>query len=221
MHIAVKNIRKLFSLLFLMIFIEFSFAGNPLIKSEKTATSSIFQTGWTAALSPDLTFYGNQQIWGLGISFEPSVTDFLSLNYKFSLNYKKNNLYSIHGNPGTVVSPYMFMFALEADSNRGGWVVLSLLTLLLPEGVNFKVHPHNFSQFSFSIYINPFGIDYARRLETLPKTIYMSGETGIKTYFQIKDNFFAGAYGGIRSIYRFGKLGFTAGFQIGYVFPRD
>src|SRR3989339_790305 len=221
MCVSVNNIRKLFCFLCFSFFIANIYAGNPLVKSGKSTSSSIFQTGWTAALTPDLTFYGNQQVWSMGISFEPSVTDFLSLNYKFSLSYKDNKLYSVHGTPGTVVSPYMLMFALEADSNRGGWVFLSILTLLLPEGVNFKIHPRNFSQFAFSIYVNPFGVDYARRLETLPKTIYMSGETGIKAYFQVKDNFFAGAYGGIRGIYRFGKLGFTAGFQIGYVFPRD
>ncbi|MBI5218258.1 MAG: hypothetical protein HY958_04940 [Bacteroidia bacterium] len=215
--------KKIFLLSFIVLYLQsiVSFAGVPDVTVEKKSnTENMFERGFLTSFSPDITFYPGQIINGFGINMEPSINEYLSLNYRFALNYDKGENFSIHGNPGTVVSPFMFSLALSADSNRAGWVFLGFLTLLLPEGVNFKYIPSSYSKMAFSAYLNPFGVDYARRLEGLPKTLYMSGEAGIKACFSIGGDFYFGAYGGIRTIYRFQKLGFTAGINIGLKIQR-
>ena len=211
--------KKYFLLLLIFIIPYLSFCGEPIKKkwTPEKNEGNIFEDAWPIAFSTDLTFYnGRDNVSSFGLIFEPSVTEWLSLNYKFSLNFHKGNLFTIHGTPGTVVSPYFISEAIVADTaTRGGYVLLSILSLLIPEGVNFKFIPQKYDNFAFSIYVNPLGIEYASREEGLPSTIYVSGETGIKTQFLFKGNIYLSAYGGVRAIYSFGKYGFTGGASIG------
>lgn len=182
-------------------------------KGQFNATNNLFEEGTLIYFSPDLTFYGKQNVYGFGIGIEPSINEKLSLNYKFAFNITNSKIFSLHGTPGTVVSPY-FIGQAVTDSSNGYWF-LAVITLLIPEGINIKFQPAGYNNISYAIYINPFGVDYAKRLPELPHTIYPSGEVGFKSRFIINKNIFLGAYGGARSIYRFGKVGFTFGINVG------
>lgn len=193
--------------------------GKPLKKFnyKKAETENIFKEGWCAGVFTDITFYGGKPVNGYGISIEPTINEYISLNYKFALNYRGSENFSVHGNPGSVVSPYLFSMINSSDSNNGGWVVLGILALLIPEGVNLKFIPDGYSQIAFAGYINPIGIDYARKNPGTDKSLYMSGEIGAKAYFVVKNGLYLNAFGGIRSIYLFKYLGLSVGIQAGWV----
>ena len=210
----------LYILIFCVCFQISGKTGNPYKKYQeaKTETENIFSEVWCTSIFTDITFYGGKPVNGYGISIEPSITDYLSLNYKFALNYRGKDNFSVHGNPGSVVSPFMFSMINLADSNNGGWIVLGIVSLLIPEGVNFKYIPDGYSQLAFAAYINPIGVDYAKKRPELKRYLFMSGEIGAKAYFVVKKSFFLNAFGGIRTIYGFKNVGLSVGFQAGWVF---
>ena len=205
--------------LIILFFCTFANAGNPLKKynNTKTDNENIFKEGWCAGPFTDITFYGGKPVIGYGISIEPSINEYISLNYKFAVNFRGSENFSVHGNPGTVASPYMLSQINLADSNNGGWIVLGILALLIPEGVNFKYVPSGYSQIAFAAYLNPIGVDYAKQKPTDKRSLYMSGELGAKAYFIVKKNIFLNAFGGLRTIYGFKIFGFTVGIQAGLV----
>lgn len=213
---------KTWKLIILIIYLIYSIsakAGKPFKKfaETKAETENIFKEGWCAGIFTDITFYGGKPVNGYGISIEPSINEYISLNYKFALNYKGDENFSIHGNPGSVASPYMISRISVADSNNGGWVVLGILALLIPEGVNFKYVPDGYSQIAFAAYLNPIGVDYAKKKPTDERSLYMSGELGAKAYFVVKKGIYLNAFGGIRTIYGFQNFGLSVGIQAGWV----
>lgn len=192
---------------------------NPLkkLKTTKAEKENIFKEGSCAGIFTDITFYGGKPVNGYGISIEPSINEYISLNYKFALNYRGKENFSVHGNPGSVASPYMISRINVADSNNGGWVVLGILSLLIPEGVNFKYIPDGYSQIAFAGYLNPIGVDYTRQKPGEDKSLYMSGEIGAKAYFVVKNGLYLNAFGGLRTIYGFKNFGLSVGIQAGWV----
>ncbi len=206
------------ALFMVCIFCFSSTAGHPLKKFNlNDDKENIFDDGSCISLFTDITFYGGKPVNGYGISFEPKINEYLSLNYKFALNYRGSDEFSVHGNPGTVVAPYWLSTINPDDTNKTGQIVLAVISLLIPEGVNFKYKPDGFSKIIFAGYFNPLGIDYARRRPEMDRTIYMSGELGGKAYFIVQKNIFVCAFGGFRSIYSFGKVGFSVGIHAGMV----
>lgn len=194
------------------------FAGQPAGKKYfKTGVDNIFNEGSCVSLFTDITFYGGKPVNGYGISFEPCINDFLSLNYKFALNYRGSEEFSVHGNPGTVVAPFWLSEITPDDTNKTGKIVLAVISLLIPEGVNFKYQPAGFSKIIVAGYLNPIGVDYARRRPDMDRTIYMSGELGAKVYFAVRYNIYVSTFGGVRSVYSFGKAGFTVGVNAGMI----
>lgn len=194
------------------------FAGN---KKSIQNNRDIPEKPWLLGAGTDISFYKSEIANGFAINFEPSVTTWLSLNYRFSVNTINNKFFSLHGNPGLVVSPYFFSLALSNDSNRTGFVFLGFISLLLPEGVNLRYVPESNPKISFSVFINPLGVDYARQNTSSDLKLYMSGELGLKANFAITDMIFFSGFAGLRSVYLLNKTGFSAGITAGLIIPRN
>jgi hypothetical protein len=149
-----------------------------------------------------------------GLQLEWFVSDLISLNYNFDGGFNIDRKFYFHMPLGTWFASYPF--STYANTGQNFWLYASVISLVIPEGINFNIRPSE--TMMISPYIAPLGVYYERRIENDNRSFEAGFSGGLK-FSVSKENLFFAPYAGMRSLYKRGSTwGIVGGVNLGVTF---
>lgn len=140
-----------------------------------------------------------------GVGFNYWFTDHIAINYEFQLGYDKQ--YGFTMNTGWGQLAPVFLYSELGGTVSGDFLgTLSILALLIPEGVTFAINPYD--DLVFMPYLIPFEAQY---LSDDSPHVRCSGEVGLKMHYRLGKGLALRPKIGLRYLYSKQRLGIEIG----------
>lgn len=133
-----------------------------------------------------------------GFQAEIALSDHFGINYNFDLIQRTDNVRQFHAPMGLLGGPILiaagFSNAFDGDTTSSGIVpiVLGVLMLTMPDGVNF--HLPLSPTVDMAIYANVLGIDFIKNRTTDESTIKYAASFGTKFTYVVRERFMVAGF---------------------------
>lgn len=172
------------------------------------------QGNFRVLLSGQHTQFSDRFIRDFGFGAEYYVSDEWSIGYHFSFGANTDREFFAHIPTGTWFASYPFR--IFANFGDDFWLYATVLSVLLPESINFHIRPSD--SFHISPFIAPLGMYYEETQENPNPNFKIGLSTGVRLNI-FKDNFSIAPYGGVRGLYEdMSKLGVFGGLNLSVSF---
>jgi hypothetical protein len=170
------------------------------------------------AVSYENYIHDNVPIDVIGLNYEIFVTDKISLNYSYNFSLEPH--VQVRHTP---IMPYLGWELLypvlrdlnnenEEESSDPSWAISAfVISLLIPEGVNFHFPWRDNENTGIVVSLNPLGYEYINNIET-----FSSGIT-LQSRFGIGEKFYVAPLAGFNYAYKPKEIVFRIGVAVGMV----
>jgi hypothetical protein len=174
---------------------------------------------FSVALSYEKHIYDNHPQNVLGINLEYFLSDNISLNYNYNFSlspqpqWRHTPIMTYLG--WELLYPVLREIAKDSEDESAdpSWALTAfLLSVAIPEGVNFHFPWRDNSNTGIVVSLNPFGFEYINGYET-----FSSGIT-LQSRFGLGDNFFLSPLAGFNYAYKAKAMIFRIGLSAGMMF---
>ncbi len=152
-------------------------------------------------------YYWQQFDWSVttGFGFNYWFTDHFAINYEFQIGYDKRYGFTMNSGWGQVAAG--FLYSELGGTFTGDFLgTVSILALLIPEGVTFAANPYD--DLVFMPYLIPFEAQY---LASDYPRVRCAGEVGLKMHYKLGNGLALRPKIGLRYLYSKQRLGIEVG----------